>query len=85
MLKQEEEGAFPPEAYAIVGDKDNPASWKVRLWDAVRLRITMNQLISLYELLPLSRMPGPWKLSDEELKLVLRRLREEAARLGHKL
>lgn len=36
--------AFPPEAYAIVGDRNDPTTWDVRLWETPEKGVTSAQL-----------------------------------------
>lgn len=80
-MKYEPEGAFPAEAYAVVGDRRQPDTWKVRLWDAVQRKVTPHQLriveadLAAYDVVGL-------ELTDEELVTAAKRLANEMDKLG---
>jgi hypothetical protein len=82
MRKAEDDGLFPQRAYALVTDKDKPATWKMRLWESFELGITQKQLDRLRELLGVSLIPKLCPLTDKEFLVVANRIRIESERLS---
>lgn len=80
MKKIEPEGEFPATAYLLIGDEENPATWKLRFRD-------MNgtsklQLDRLLALLGLSLIPGQFWLRETEFRIAIKKLRSKYTKLG---
>jgi len=66
MKKEEDDGQYPSIAYAIIGNRSSPDTWKLRMWESPEKRITRKQLKRVSDCLGLSLMPGKHRLSEPE-------------------